>query len=191
MSVFVRSLIKEKMISIESNRLLLRELNLDDITDKYVSWLNDPKVNQFLEARFVSHTHESTQKFIKEINQDPHAVLFGIFNKENMQHIGNIKISSTSKDRDHNRASIGFIIGEKDEWGKGFATEAIKVITEYGFNNLNLMKICAGCRESNIGSKKAMEKAGYKVEGFFESHFETQKGREGGWQLGILAHQYA
>ena len=179
------------MISIESNRLLLRELNLNDVTDKYVSWLNDPKVTQYTESLFVSHTHKSIQKYIKEVNQDPYAVLLGIFFKKNMQHIGNIKISSTSKDRIHKRASIGFIIGEKEEWGKGYATEAIKLITEYGFNNLNITKICAGCRESNIGSKKAMVKAGYKVEGFFNSHFETPKGREGGWQLGILVDQYA
>jgi|SaaInlStandDraft_5_1057022.scaffolds.fasta_scaffold03122_4 [ribosomal protein S5]-alanine N-acetyltransferase len=174
------------MIRIESNRLLLKELSLDDITDRYISWLNDPVVNQFLESRFVKHTYKSNQKFIKEIDQDPYTVLFGIFDKKNMKHIGNIKISSSNKDRLHRRASIGFIIGEKSEWGKGYATEAIRVVTKYGFDNLNAIKIYAGCRESNIGSKKAMEKAGYSVEGFYRNHFETKKGREGGWQLGIF-----
>lgn len=178
------------MISIESDRLLLRELCHKDITDKYLSWLNDPIVNEHIESRFDNHTHKSIRKFVEEVNRDPNAILFGIFSKTNMKHIGNIKIASTDKDLIHRRASLGFIIGEKQEWGKGFATEAIKLITKHGFENLNIAKICAGCRESNIGSKKAMERAGYKVEGFYESHFETKKGREGGWQLGILFDKY-
>ena len=70
-----------KKYTIESNRLLLKELSLDDITDRYISWLNDPVVNQFLESRFVKHTYKSNQKFIKEIDQDPYTVLFGIFDR--------------------------------------------------------------------------------------------------------------
>ena len=184
----MNSMIKsdKKMIQIESNRLILRELNLDDVTSKYISWLNDPVINKSLESRFTHHTHESVKQFIEGVMKNSNDILFGIFDKKNKKHIGNIRIHSSDKERLHNRASIGFLIGDKSEWGKGYATEAIKLVTEYAFKNLKILKICAGCHESNIGSKKAMERCGYKVEGFFDSHFESENGRKGGWQLGIL-----
>jgi len=52
------------------------------------------------------------------------------------------------------------------QWGKGYATEATAAFTHCGFDQLNLLKICTGCYGSNIGSKKAFKKVGYKAEGF-------------------------
>ena len=60
-------------------------------------------------------------------------------------------------------ATIGLAIGDKDFWGKGIATMAISLVTNYGFMDLELEKICAGCYEHNLGSKKAFLKTGYQV----------------------------
>jgi RimJ/RimL family protein N-acetyltransferase len=174
-----------KMDTIKTSRLELRELTVKDVTDDYVSWLNDSVVNQYLESRFSEQNHKDIQGFIRESNSDPSTILFGIFIKKNMKHIGNIKIGSI--DTNHKRASIGILIGDIGEWGNGYASESIQMITRFCFDKLSLVKISAGCYESNIGSKKAFEKAGYKVEGFLDSHVETQHGREGCWQLGIVA----
>ena len=52
------------------------------------------------------------------------------------------------------------------------------------------MKITAACYENNVSSKKAFEKAGYKVEGFLHSHDGIENRSEGVlWQLGILSGQ--
>jgi len=94
----------KKMIQIESNRLILRELNLDDVTSKYISWLNDPVINKSLESRFTHHTHESVKQFIEGVMKNSNDILFGIFDKKNKKHIGNIRIHSSDKERLHNRA---------------------------------------------------------------------------------------
>lgn len=52
-----------------------------------------------------------------------------------------------------------------DHWGKGFATEALKKIIEFGFQNLQLHRLEAGCAVDNIASYKVMEKAGMIKEG--------------------------
>ena len=110
-------------------------------------------------------------------------ILFGIFSKRNDKHIGNIKLGSINSF--HSRADLGLIIGDKSFWGKGIAFESICLVRDYAFTQLVLQKLYAGCYESNVGSKKAFLKAGFKVEGFLESHVIVDGRREGCFQLGL------
>ena len=55
---------------IKTKRLLLRDIKVEDITDEYVNWLNDPEVNRFLEIRFQRHTRETVTRFIKQKLED-------------------------------------------------------------------------------------------------------------------------
>ncbi|MBT8181980.1 MAG: GNAT family N-acetyltransferase [Eudoraea sp.] len=64
-------------------------------------------------------------------------------------------------------AEIGYWIGEPF-WGKGITANAIKLITNYGFEDLKLIRIYAGVFEYNIASMKALENSGYKKEGVFK-----------------------
>ena len=64
-------------------------------------------------------------------------------------------------------AEIGYWIGEP-YWGLGIATQAVKMMTEYGFNQLNLVRIYSGVFAFNKASQKVLEKAGYKLEAIFE-----------------------
>ena len=57
------------------------------------------------------------------------------------------------------------MIGEKDFWGRGYGTEALKLVVNYAFNRLNLHKIYAGINSSNKASIRAYQKVGFKVEG--------------------------
>ena len=82
---------------------------------------------------------------------------------------GTIKIPKMSKCI-HHEVELGIVIGEKEFWGKGYATEAIKLMASYAFDTLNLHKITAGCYVSNEGSKRAFQKAGFEVEGIRKSH---------------------
>lgn len=52
-----------------------------------------------------------------------------------------------------------------DHWGRGYATEALKELLRFGFNDLNLHRIEAGCAVENTGSIKVLEKAGMVREG--------------------------
>ncbi len=62
---------------------------------------------------------------------------------------------------------IGYWIGEP-YWGKGIASRAVGLITEYGFLNLNLIRIYTGVYEYNTASMKVLEKNGYIKEGIFQ-----------------------
>lgn len=60
-------------------------------------------------------------------------------------------------------AEIGYFIAEPF-WGKGIATEAIRLMTEYTFNNFSVIRIVAGVFEYNKASMRALEKNGYILE---------------------------
>ncbi|MDI7740596.1 GNAT family protein [Lysinibacillus fusiformis] len=64
----------------------------------------------------------------------------------------------------HQRAEIGYFI-DKNEWGKGYATEVAALMIEYGFEKLGLERIYGHCMSRNSASRKVMEKLGFKFEG--------------------------
>ena len=167
--------------------MILRELSSSDITEEYVEWLNDTEINQFLESRFTRQDINSVESYIRKMAASEIDYLFGIFDKADAKHIGNIKLGPVSTC--HRRAEIGLIIGDKQKWGKGYATEAITLVSEFAFYQIDLLKLTAGCYESNLGSKRAFEKVGYCVEGFVRSCVETRSGREGVWRLGLLPNE--
>ncbi len=66
-------------------------------------------------------------------------------------------------------AEIGYWLGEPF-WGKGIATIAVNLITDYGFNELDFIRIHTGIFEYNIASMKVLEKNGFKKDGVFENN---------------------
>lgn len=150
-------------------RLHLRPVRLADGGGRYVQWLNNPKVNQYLESRFERHTKASVRRFILATNRQPANVFLSIVLNESQRHIGNIKLGPINSV--HRLGDIGILIGEEDCWGKGYATEAIQLLTEHAFRTLNLHKVTASCYADNAGSARAFEKAGFVVEAVRPAHF--------------------
>ena len=65
-------------------------------------------------------------------------------------------------------AEIGYWLGE-NYWGMGIASKAVELITTYGFDKLQLIRIYTGIFEFNIASMKVLEKNGYAKEGIFKN----------------------
>ena len=149
-------------------RLYLREVRPSDVNDAYYRWMNDPEVTQYLESRFAPNSMETLQEYVKNFLGDKDNIFLAIVLKENHKHIGNIKMGPINWF--HRLADIGVMLGEKDSWGKGYASEAISLLAEHAFRTLNLHKLTAGCYESNQGSLKAFQKAGFEIEGIRKKH---------------------
>jgi len=63
---------------------------------------------------------------------------------------------------------LGYWLGE-EFWGKGIVTEAIKQICEIAFEKLNIVRIFAEPYETNLGSRRVLEKSGFKLEGILKN----------------------
>jgi RimJ/RimL family protein N-acetyltransferase len=66
--------------------------------------------------------------------------------------------------KDHN-ATFGIAIGEKQYWGKGYGTEAAKLIINYGFDQLNLHRVNSVVIAFNDRSIRMHRRLGFKEEG--------------------------
>ncbi len=148
---------------IQGTTIYLREVRETDVTDEYYNWLNDPQINQFLETRYHPQSKSQISEFVISKQNEP---FFAICCNQTQKHIGNIKLSVINTI--HRRADLSLMIGNKSYWGKNIATEAITLVTEFAFSQLNLNKLQAGAYHTNIGSIKAFEKCGYEQEGYLK-----------------------
>ncbi len=155
--------------TLQTPRLNLRMMSAADASTAYLSWMRDPVVNQYLESRFsVPGCTQDLVGFIEYVNASPDSLLLGIFLREDGRHIGNIKIGPVVTR--HARAELGYLIGDRDAWNKGYGSEAIREVARYGIEELGMAKITAGIYETNIGSAKALLKAGFTLEATISSH---------------------
>ncbi|MBU0482014.1 MAG: GNAT family N-acetyltransferase [Proteobacteria bacterium] len=159
-----------EFLHISGSGMQLVSLTTRHVSKSYVSWLNDQDVNKFLETRHSVQNYETICKYIMRMASMPDVYFFAIFLNGNQFHIGNIKLEVNPI---HKRGEISLVIGEKSCWGKGFGTEAITLIRNFGLHDLQLNKLTAGCYSNNLGSAKAFEKAGFKREAVLSDHYWT------------------
>lgn len=163
----------------------LRGLSPENDFHSYFEWFSDQDVMRFLEARLNPPSSiGELVNFVTSVNDSQNSIMAGIFLNSNQAHIGNIKIGSINKN--HATAHVGYLIGERTAWGKGFASQAIQLMVGYAFSDLNLIKLTAGCSQGNEGSRKALINAGFTQEGFFASQLTVDDQRRGVYQMGIL-----
>jgi RimJ/RimL family protein N-acetyltransferase len=153
---------------IETNQVYLRRINLEDANSQYLNWVNDPKITQFLETGFFPTGSTELEEYIGEKLNDDTTLFLAIIDDDTESHIGNIKLGPINWI--HRRADVGILIGDREYWGQGIATESIRAVVKHAFKNLNIHKLTASCYEDNTGSLKAFENVGFKVEGRRPKH---------------------
>lgn len=167
---------------IEGERIYLRRLHAGDISDDYLGWMQSEQINRYLESRFQEHSLASLAEFVEAMAGDPLNLLTGIFLKDHDRHIGNIKLGPINPR--HGHADIGLLIGDPSCWGKGYATEAIRILTDFAFEEIGLNRVAAGAYAENEGSWRAFEKAGFERDALFRSHWYCEGRFQDGVSLG-------
>jgi ribosomal-protein-alanine N-acetyltransferase len=89
------------------------------------------------------------------------------------QLVGSIGIV-TKSDIYRKNFEIGYFLSE-NYWGKGIATKAIKAATSYAFRDFDVVRIYAEPFSDNIGSRRALEKAGFRLEATLK-HYVIKNG---------------
>jgi len=148
---------------IRHGKVLLRPVTKEDLNAKYVAWLNDQQVNQYLETRFFPQSHETVTEYWQRIAEDPSSRWFAICDAAEGVHIGNIRLGEINWI--HRRAELSIFVGNQGYWGKGYAHDAIQCLTDWALRTLGLSKITAWIYAANQASQRAFEKCGYCVEG--------------------------
>ncbi|MFD1737593.1 GNAT family N-acetyltransferase [Bacillus salitolerans] len=155
--------LNNKLKVLETKRLRLRRITSDDLNDMFEYGSNEDV------SEFVSwNTHQSISDtknfldFVLKQYEEEKNLFWGIEYKNEKKLIGTIDFVSLSTK--HKIGEIGYVLS-KEYWGKGIMTEAAGEVINYGFNELELVRIQARCFTENIGSEKVMIKTGMTYEG--------------------------
>jgi ribosomal-protein-alanine N-acetyltransferase len=148
----------------EGAKIYLRRLTQTDVNETYLSWMHDKAINQFLESRWQEQTLSTLRDFVKSMNDSNENLVLAIVEKSG-RHVGNIKIGPIHKI--YRTADLGYFIGPKECWGKGYATEAIALCCQIAIQELGLRRLQAGFMAGNEGSKVAIERNGFTREACF------------------------
>jgi [ribosomal protein S5]-alanine N-acetyltransferase len=154
-----------KATILESERLVYKPLCLEHLSWDYVGWLNDPEVYKYLETR-GGYSIEKLKEFLSEVEKKD-ILFWGIHLKDSLRHLGNIKIDPVNTR--HGTAEYGIMMGEKSEWGKGYAKEASVIIINHCFNMLGLRKITLGVITNNVAAVQLYKKIGFITEGVLKN----------------------
>ena len=141
----------------------LRGLLLSDLEGPYVSWLNDAEVCRYNSHHVFPYSREQAEDYIKSVYAGKTILALAIVLKESGEHIGNIALQNIHPLA--RSAEFAILVGAKDQWGKGFAKEAAKLICRHGFNELNLHRIYCGTNAENNGMQKLASYLGMQLEG--------------------------
>jgi [ribosomal protein S5]-alanine N-acetyltransferase len=177
------------MINIITDRLLLRCLRIDDVTDDYVNWLNDPDVNKYLSCANSRQTLNACRDYVQSFQGSNDKALVGIFLKDNGLHIGNITLLPPI-DWSNKVGTIGISIGRKEYWSKGFARESLLVLVAYCFESLKLHRLQSGVHASNTRSLKLFITCGFKIEGLMREESIINGKYEDGYLVSLLEGDY-
>ncbi len=151
----------------ESENLYISPINVEDYKT-FTKWVNDETLARGI-GNFKFNISELTEKEWLEKACQKGSHNYVIIDKKNNELIGSYGLEV--KDQVSRRFHIGGFIGEKENRGKGYGTEALKLITKYAFEILNAESIYSGIFEFNEASLKAAVKAGYTVAGKFRKSY--------------------
>lgn len=123
-------------------------------------WMNDPEVTARLE-HIVGVTRRQEEAFFDRIATHREDELHWAIVTEDLGHVGFIALQQIHwKTR---MALGGIVIGERRAWGRGVATEAVRIRTRFAFEQLGLHRIEG--HTINPAMRRIYEKCGYKHEG--------------------------
>ena len=133
-------------------------------------WLSDLEVTTHLGAIGQVFGVEDEEEWIDRVRRDRYNPTFSIIVREGTQIIGSLGLKGVDPKR--GTAELGITIGEKSAWGKGYGSEAARLLVDFGFTLLGLHSIYLKHWDFNGRAHRSYLKAGFKDAGRLRSRLE-------------------
>lgn len=156
--------------TIRGEQVYLRPAEREDI-DLFVRWFADAETTRYLAVR-APFSKAMEEKWFESMleQQGKRGYHFVICLLADDRPIGTAGFHHVNQEDGH--ASFGISIGEKAEWSKGYGTDALRAICDFGFGQLRLERIELDVYDENRRGRRSYEKAGFVAEGTLRhAHF--------------------
>lgn len=167
-------------------KIYLAPLEETDLAQSRV-WVNDKSLWPLI-LRCLPVTSKDQKNWYRALVSDPAKVVFAVRTIREKKHVGNTGFYEI--DPVHRRARFWILIGEKEDWGKGYGTEVVQKMVAYGFENLNLNRIYLDVSEENQPAIAIYKKNGFSEEGLFREHYLIEGRYRNVLRMALLKKDY-
>ena len=164
----------------------------EELAKAYTAWTRDSELTRLFDAgASVLHSAKAGSDFFeKMIKEDPSANhFFSIRKLDDNRLLGDINLNVINNwgSRD---SFVGLGIGDRNDWGKGYGTDAMKIILRFAFTELNLRRVTLTVFEYNPRAIRSYEKTGFRHEGRLRDALLRDGKRWDMFYMGILAEDW-
>jgi RimJ/RimL family protein N-acetyltransferase len=149
----------EPVLNVQGDLVALGPLRRE-LLELYARWANDFEAMSMVGSIVRPLTLDDEQAWYERIVGDEHLARFTIYVRDGLRPIGTTSLYAIH--HANRTATFGIMIGERDCWGRGYGTEATRLVLDYGFNVLGLHNIMLGVRSWNVRGIRAYRRAGFK-----------------------------
>ena len=144
----------------ESQNFVYSSLKESDISSEYIGWLNDTRINTFLEAGKTKQDFATISNYVNFLRTFRDCDLFTIKYKKNMLHVGNLTITHNA---DSQIGTYGLMIGLSDNpLGSIAAIEASVAMIDYIFYELKKDRDVQEVNPANLRALKIINYLGFR-----------------------------
>lgn len=165
----------------------LRALEPDDYLVS-IKWRNDEEIRSLIGGASFFVSSETERRWVIENIENTQKYVFAICKSDDKKYIGNFIIHEI--DWRNKSVVTGIMIGEKNEWNKGYAYEAMLLGLRYVFNEMNMNRVEVLILEKNLASMKLHEKCGFKIEGKLRKSIYKNGVYQNQYILGLLKEDF-
>jgi len=162
-------MIKGKLIN-------LRTLEKNDL-EQIMKWINDIEVTKYLSSFLFPVSRPEEEKYLEKMMSKNDKQKNLVIETKEGNYIGQITLDNI--DWKNRNAELVIVIGNKEYWGKGYGTDAIKTLLDHAFNQMNLYNIYLWVFDYNQRGVRCYEKCGFKRDGslrkihFYQGRFHN------------------
>ncbi|MFW5787163.1 MAG: GNAT family N-acetyltransferase [Bacillota bacterium] len=170
------------------DRIQLREYKEDYIT-KAKDYINDPEVCLNINPQTpFPITLKDEEEWFENQRKDDNQRNFAIITKDDKEYIGGCGINDI--DWKNSVVKVGIFIGKKEYRGKGYGTEAMKILLEFIFNQMNINKVMLEVFSFNKRAIKSYKKNGFVEEGRLRENIYRNGKYHDEILMGLLRREY-
>lgn len=149
----------------------LRPLKLSDVKKKYLSWVNDPSVLEYLNIGKQRLKHQDLVKYVTD-SPNNGRYNYAVITKYSKNYIGNSSIWSIKPD--DKTFEIGWFIGEKNFWGGHYSSMVIFYLFKIAFIEMGLEKCVGSVDKRHIKARMTNKFSGFKEKGTYRLFWEKE-----------------
>ena len=152
-------------------------------------WDEDARTRRLFGARPARPRSEAEiAHFLKDLRENDRTITFGIRRLDDDALTGALELDGILWP--HRVCGFGVVIGDRENWGRGYGYEAAELGLTFAFDELNLHRVTATVFSYNQRSIALVEKLGFQYEGVFREFLERDGKRHDMLLYGLLRHEW-